>query len=346
MQPELWIFDLAGTIVDVRESSREAIRRTVQAYFGQVMGLRGATALVTHRDIQEFRLAGGFTNGWELSSALIGYLLSRMKIPPRRPENLDNLNDISDLLRRVGRRSNLTIEQLRSRADFERIAEATEAAGGGLEGLMQALGQPLHPLLFHSGDLRTVNVVQRLFQEFYLGRRNYATLHGSQPFYYKGPGLIENERLLIPREQLEALSQALDGKLAIATGSPVREIKLVLETHHIARLFRTVVGYEDIVAETARAERVGEPGSRAKPHPFILLEAAAALDPSGERRAVYIGDAPHDIVAAHRANEQRPFEGWGVLWSSFDRDRLQARLQAEGADRILDTPAALLPEMP
>jgi HAD superfamily phosphatase len=344
MQPELWIFDLDGTVVDVRDSAREAVRRTVQAYFGQVMGLRGATALVTPREIQAFRLAGGLNNSWELSSALVRYLISLLGHAPRPPEPLENLNDISTYLHRAGRRLNITMADLRQRADFEAIAKQVHEAGGGLDGLTKVLGQRRsHPWFFETGELRNVNVIRRLFQEFYLGRRHYAALHGTQPFFYKGPGLIENERLLIPRDQIEAIAQVATGGLAIATNRPAAEIRLALDTHGLTRYFRAVVSHEDVVSEVARAERRGEPpGSRAKPHPFMLLEAARGLDPDGHRPAVYIGDTPDDIKAAKRANDTRPFLGWGVLWSSIEPDRLRTALADAGADRILEKPDALL----
>lgn len=336
MTPELLIFDLDGTLIDVHNSYREAIRRTVQAYFGEVLGLRGSAHLVTHRDIQAFKLAGGLNNDWDMSAALIRYLLSLLDKSPRVSHEVANTHEAARALRRAGERLTMTLPELRQRADFEGAAERLRQAGGGLAGLGKVLGSVEHPLLFYGGDLAGHNLVQRLFQEFYLGRRHFGRLHSAQAYFYRGPGLIEQERLLVARSLLQQLDSATDHKLGIATGRPEAEARLALDQFAISGHFRALVTYQDIVAEEARLARRGEQANLGKPHPFMLLEAAERLDPGGKRPAVYIGDTPDDIIAATRAAEQRPFVGWGALWGVIEPESLRARLIEAGAERLLD----------
>lgn len=342
MLPELVVFDLDGTLIDVRNSYRETIRRTVQAYFGQVLGLRGNTALVTQRDIQAFKLAGGLNNDWDMSAALIRYLLSLLEKVPQVSHDVANTHEAARALRRAGSRLKITMAELRRRANFEATAEKLREAGGGLGGLASLLGSLEHPLLFYGGELTAHNVVQRLFQEFYLGRRHFASLHRTQPSFYRGPGLIEQETLMVGRAQLQTLDRATGHKLGVSTGRPYAEARLALELFQISGYFRALVTYEDVVAEEARLVRRGEPRALSKPHPFMLLDAAERLDPGGRRPAVYIGDTPDDIVAANRASAQRPFVGWGALWAATEPETLRAALVAAGADRILEHPSELM----
>lgn len=343
MPPELVIFDLDGTLVDVRNSYREAVRRTVQAYFGQVLGLRGNTPLVTQRDIQIFKLAGGLNNDWDMSAALIRYLLEFVDERPRVSHQVANTHEAARTLRNAGRRLKVTLAELRDRANFETVAAQLRAAGGGLAGMARVLGSAEHPLLFYGGDLTDHNVVQRLFQEFYLGRRHFASLHATRPYFYRGPGLIEQETLMVGRAQLQALDTATGHRLGVATGRPHAEAHLALDLFQISGYFRAVVSYEDVVAAEARLARRSEPANLSKPHPFILLEAAERLDPGGRRLAVYIGDTPDDMHAASRAALQRPFVGWGALWSVIEPETVRPLLVEAGAERILEHPNELMP---
>ncbi|HBY92569.1 MAG TPA: hypothetical protein DEP84_01180 [Chloroflexi bacterium] len=342
MPPELVIFDLDGTLVDVRSSYREAIRRTVQAYFGQVLGLRGNTPLVTHRDIQAFKLAGGLNNDWDMSAALIRYLLALLGEVSPLLHQVTNTHEAARTLRRAGNRLKITLGELRSRADFETAADQLRQAGGGLAGLATLVGTVEHPLFFYGGELTGHNVIQRLFQEFYLGRRHFSSLHRAQPYFYRGPGLIEQETLMVGRAHLQRLDCATGHKLAVATGRPHAETHLALEMFQIGRYFRAVVTHEDVVAEEARLARVGEPENLSKPHPFALLEAADRLDPDGQRLAAYIGDTPDDIFAATGAALQRPFVGWGALWTATEPETLRSALLGAGAERVLEHPSELV----
>jgi HAD superfamily phosphatase len=60
-QPVL-VFDMDGVLVDVTESYREAIRRTVKHFTGRD---------VSPEIIQDFKNAGGWNNDWELSHRII-----------------------------------------------------------------------------------------------------------------------------------------------------------------------------------------------------------------------------------------------------------------------------------
>jgi HAD superfamily phosphatase len=57
------VFDVDGVLVDVTESYRETIQRTVEHFTGR---------RVSHELIQEYKNAGGWNSDWDLSHHLIG----------------------------------------------------------------------------------------------------------------------------------------------------------------------------------------------------------------------------------------------------------------------------------
>jgi HAD superfamily phosphatase len=62
MTQPILVFDMDGVLVDVTESYRETIARTVEHYTG---------ARPTHEQIQEFKNQGGFNDDWRLSHHII-----------------------------------------------------------------------------------------------------------------------------------------------------------------------------------------------------------------------------------------------------------------------------------
>ena len=62
MADRMVVFDMDGVLVDVTESYRETIQRTVEHFTG---------ARVTRASIQEWKNRGGWNDDWKLSAALI-----------------------------------------------------------------------------------------------------------------------------------------------------------------------------------------------------------------------------------------------------------------------------------
>ena len=60
--PRIVIFDMDGVLVDVTESYRETIQRTVERFTGK---------RITRETIQEWKNRGGWNDDWALSTALI-----------------------------------------------------------------------------------------------------------------------------------------------------------------------------------------------------------------------------------------------------------------------------------
>ncbi len=68
------IFDIDGVLVDVSQSYRQAIQKTVESFTG---------FLPSPEDIQKYKERGGLNNDWDLSEAIIidrGKMISKQKI--------------------------------------------------------------------------------------------------------------------------------------------------------------------------------------------------------------------------------------------------------------------------
>lgn len=79
-----------------------------------------------------------------------------------------------------------------------------------------------------------------------------------------------------------------------------------LERTGLARWFRVVVGADHV--------------TRGKPDREPIDRALRALDAAGDARAVYVGDATHDVEAAHAAR----IDSVAVTWGVGHADRLAA----------------------
>src|SRR3990167_3129893 len=108
-------------------------------------------------------------------------------------------------------------------------------------------------------------LVKSYFQKLYLG------------------GLINNEKLLIPKQKLQLLKNKYK-KLGIATGRPKKEAGYVIKKNKLEKIFDCVIALEDV--------------ANSKPAPDSLLAVIKKLD---LKQTIYIGDSPNDVIAARSA---------------------------------------------
>lgn len=334
MNVESLIFDMDGVLVDVRASYREAARRTAQGYLEWLLGWpRGSWDSITLEDVAALKLASGFNNDWALTTALIALHLAHLPPLPRPTGQLPSTaRELFQSLARVGSGMVAQSHPHWRGPDVPAFAEKVSAAGGGLQGVHQVLGDyPNRAYLFAEGDLRTTNLVQRLFQECYLGRDLFVRTYGEEPIWHQGEGLIARERLIPSPGTLEAL--AARHTLAIATGRPRAEALYALETFGITHHFAAVVDLEDVQA----AEAATGSGPLGKPHPYSLLEAASRAG-AADQICAYVGDQPDDMRAARQADRTQPFLAIGCTAMAEDPTLAARCLREAGADLIISHP--------
>lgn len=339
---DVLVFDVDGVLIDVSESYRNAIRQTVQLYLEACLGLSSYDSdLVSYEDVAAFKLAGGFNNDWDLTTGILKYFLAMLDHQPGNCLSSEATSEqVITYLRETGAHVDTTGEALRQQKDVLGFAEALSAAGGGLDAVWKILDGQNDHLLFARGDLRRTNLVQRIFQELYLGEECFIREYGEMPLIHNGPGLIRRERLTISPQVLTELGGRV--ALGIATGRPYNEAIYALETAGILNKFRSLVAHEDKEqAEQKVFAETGQQISLGKPHPFPLLEAVRRIA-SGSVRCAYIGDVPDDVRAANAARQEMDFISIGCLAVAQDKEALCKEFEHAGANIIVNHPDELV----
>ncbi len=342
---EALIFDMDGVLIDVSDSYRETIRRTVQFYLSEILGLKiGRTTPMTPGVISLFKSTGGFNNDWELTSAALLYALPESGISPySRARNFSNIEEAGQYLREIAPRAHSQRVPFLRASDLTYFLDKVKSLGGGLRGIRRALKKLRNGSwdgwVYGQGSLEQENIVQRVFQEVYLGKQ-FKRCYGLEPLFYQGPGDYLRETLLIPKAALNALHRKF--RLAIATGRPKFEAELALKRFHIESCFDTMVTLDECRAEETRVFRkTGRHVTRMKPHPYSLLRAIHDLGLSNPRCA-YVGDTVDDMRAAQSAGRSLDITAIGFLGGRKNRAYYKTALLQAGADYIIKHPEVLL----
>jgi phosphoglycolate phosphatase-like HAD superfamily hydrolase len=214
---------------------------------------------------------------------------------------------------------------LREQKDIAKMVQSIAAAGGGIDGADAALPKMNRHLLVASGALTKTNLINRIFQELYLGANLFEQIYQQPAVMVQGTGYLEHGTLLIKPEVLAHVSSKLS--LGVVSNRPRFEVEHILKATQIEAYFSAVVTLDEM--DEAKAGPL--------PDPWALLEAARRLQPTPARSA-YIGANPADIVAARTANETVPFTAIACLAGAPDKEALRAEFETVKANVILGHP--------
>jgi len=293
----LVIFDIDGVLIDVSGSYREVVRLSVFYYLRDVLGARELREeFITLSDVASVKKSGGLNNDWDLTYAILDFILKNY-FEKYNNSFIEDFKKISLL----GEDSGVlkALQELREKLDFSTLYREFSSSYFNnfiKQGYFSSYASKIcfSPFILNNGDVKSGNIIKRLFQELYLGQKLFTEIYGENPLIYNGKGFIEKERLIPTIKELEELSSLCI--LAIATGRPGIEAHYALQHFRIEKIFKVVVTEDDIIdAEKKKGE------SLRKPHPYILercIELCGGAPPSG---VWYVGDMPDDILAARRA---------------------------------------------
>jgi len=232
------VFDIDGVLIDVRDSFRKAVCQTVQFYFKEILRFKSSQNLINPEEVEYFKMAGGFNNDWDLSSAVVLFYLMKAE------EN--NLKDIDELRR--------------NKPDIKTFTTGILPPGGGLGKVIDLVEKNwnIKDKIFNQWDKE---LVTKIFKEIYAGEEYCFNIYGFHPSLVKTEGLIKQERIIIDKKKKGFLQNF---SIGILTGRTKREAQVVLER----------LGWEDIVF---KGRIINADDGLEKPHPQGLKKLSTSL---------------------------------------------------------------------
>ena len=338
---DILIFDMDGVLIDVSRSYRKTIQRTIHIYLKSCLGFqRSRGDWIMDEEISLFKSVGGFNNDWDLTSGLLLYLLSISGIPPLpKRKRFSSIREIVHYLETKSSTSHLKTALRLKRKHSLSFLEKVKSTGGGLRGVRRILGTSWEGWVYRSGDLDQENLVKRIFQEIYLGKKFTSRYHLS-PLFYVGKGLYLQEKTLIPKKILAFLREKI--RMGIASGRPRFEAELALKRFRLHPYFNSVVTLDECEEEENCIFRsTGKKIKCSKPHPYSILRAVQEIG-IPHPRCGYVGDVVDDMLAAQKAKKDLNLLAIGFLSGQSNRKTAREGLIKAGADLVITDPKELL----
>jgi phosphoglycolate phosphatase-like HAD superfamily hydrolase len=354
------IFDFDGVLVQTSQSYRQTIKKIVDYYFLEILGLEGEKGkLATLGDIQKFKDTGLYNNDWNLSYAIITYYLAILmrKLQQKRVLQdftkqfsniqftelrsfLQTLGEVGDFLRRYG--INAT--------EFARMKNDSTL---GLESFLaqanmknqNSLGTTPAPMFPQVGsdeltlierlvpyDLEKPDLLKRLFEESYLGKELFNKFYGIPLIFKFNESFLEKEAFVPTKKTLEALRPRF-GKFAIYSEKPRVQGLYLLEKNYFKEYFeKDPIFLDDLVESKVGGEDV----KLGKPNPTLFIKLINKLVGRGSGVA-YVGDGVADALLVENARLEglSNLSFLGVLCSSRYPNKLLSQYVDHEADAIM-----------
>jgi phosphoglycolate phosphatase-like HAD superfamily hydrolase len=352
------IFDFDGVLVQTSQSYRQTIRKVVDYYFLEILGLEGEKGkLATLWDIQKFKDTGLYNNDWKLSYAFINYYLNLiMKLLEQKSSLLNftkrfyniqfldvknfikKLKEVGDFLKQNGVNGKtlaslknddiLGVDLFLAQVNLEKpkpIETSLVGVDPEVENDKKRLAKRLLPY-----DLEKPDLLKRLFEETYLGRELFQKFYGASSLFRFEENFIDKETFTPTKETLEVLHQEF-GKFGIYSGRPRTQGMYILEKYSYTQHFdeEASVFLGDLLKSEADMEKLG------KPDPTLFIELVNSF---GEVSGVaYVGDGIADALLVENARSEglENLSFLGVLSSSEDSNKLFTEYAKHGADAVM-----------
>lgn len=353
------IFDFDGVLAQTSQSYRQTIRKVVDYYFLELLGLKGEKGkLTTLQDIQKFKNTGLYNNDWKLSYALISYYVNLILWKLEQENVIQNFNEqFSDIrftdvenfinnLKKVGAffsRFGISGTDLSILKDDNALgldlflAQASVEKSKSIERSLvvvnpevvddkERLVRTLIPY-----DLEKPDLLKRLFEETYLGKKLYKQVYDQPPFFNFDASLIDIEDFIPTKATLELLRKEF-GTFGIYSGRPRLQGMYILEKYGYTGYFneKESIFLGDLLNSDDEMEKLG------KPDPTLFIELIEKTIQDGARVA-YVGDGIADAIMIEKAKKEglENLSFLGVMSSSEDSNTLFTEYSKHGTDAIL-----------
>ncbi len=333
------VFDCDGVLLDIRESYCRAVAKTTSALVETMTGFRVPEELYDPGLNRAYKRTGGFNNDWALTCSFIMRTLAELP-----EEDLERLRMVAGEALRSGtiyeRLKHLRENPVEVEVPMETLYEgltsfAEELDSTGWEAvdrlLLDRVGPEIRDVLGYPGGVGE-SLVATIFEEILSGEELFERNFGIKAIYgAEGPGLIENETVIIREDTIERLTGLLGGaRMGIASSSLVATAMHVLG-ESISRIHEDARVWHETVDEAQAREGVA---GLHKPHSFSLLRASEPFRPYD--KVLYVGDTMADRLMVRNAGEPR-FLFAGVNGNVHGPDEARDDFMSSGSDIVAPT---------
>ncbi len=253
------IFDIDGVLIDTRLSYSESIRIALDIYFKEILGFEGPSKFFPYEEVEMFKLAGGFNNEWNILKAIAIFFIAKSIIYKTKDLEILKAKD----------------------PKLPSILSKLKELGGGFERFLELLKNEDLPIDKVSYDEETL---VRIGMESYAGKYT-KLLYGFEPCYFKGDGVIEEEKSLLDDELLDVVKKY---KVGVLTGRLKEEVDIIKSK---VKLFE-FVDDRYILTNSEIPDKPDPTGMK------ILKERL------GFEKAVFIGDTMDDYRVTENYNRE------------------------------------------
>jgi phosphoglycolate phosphatase-like HAD superfamily hydrolase len=347
------IFDFDGVLVQTSQSYRQTVRKVVDYYFLEILGLTGEEGkLATLRDIQKFKDTGLYNNDWNLSYAFITYYLtlimreleqkSALKEFTKRFDNLQfsgiktfiqSLLEVSNFLNRyeitatdlANLKDNgiINLDLFLAQAKLEKPKPIETSLVGVDPEIAEDEQSVVRKLVPY--DLEKSDLLKRLFEELFT--RFYGV-----PSFFKFDGSFLDKEAFIPTKETMDLLRRRFGKFGIYSGRPRTQGMYILEKYDYGGYFdeEGSVFLGDLLKSEDEMEKLG------KPDPTLFIKLIEKVV-DRETGVAYVGDGIADALLVENARSEgvENLLFLGVMSSSEDSNKLFTEYGKHGADVIM-----------
>ena len=202
-QVEAVLLDVDGVILDVSQSFRVVITKTVQYCATEMLKLQDSGPLLLTSETELFKLAGGFNDDGDLTNAVMALVIAKQ-----------------------AQSGAIDTAALREQSpSWEEYTADIKRRGGGL---MAAEANILETLTPHQrrdfAHAWNPKIVVRIFQEMYAGDSACRQLYGFDPEHIHGEGYYQQEKVMLPADALPP-----NLKYGVVTGRSRSETHLALK---------------------------------------------------------------------------------------------------------------------
>jgi len=253
------IFDCDGVLIDVTKSYDITINKTISYVLKEIADITVEMPL-TNEILLKFKSTGGFNDEIDITYAGILCFITAKKF------NKNPIEFISDVIDNADDSGIAYIENSLDKIDLD------------ISDVKARLGYP-------SADKN--DLIHATFDQLFFGPELYSKIFQKKSNFSE-KGFIENDKVIVNSELIEALKKKFNDKIAIVTGRGFNAISSSLKEILNQFNVKNSVFLED------------ESRDLAKPNPQSLIRAMKGLN---SKNCLYVGDSMEDIILTRKSSE-------------------------------------------